>query len=423
MKRVPLLMLLLFIMLLSTAFPVEVFTRRQLLEDIDFLVGKIESLFYDPWRKIDEEVFRDLVEEAKSSLKDGMTLSEFFLVAGRITDSLKDQHSGMSFPGEVDVLPFKTREVQGRALVIESGSLIPVGSFILEIEGFAIDELYEKYGSSMGYHESEETGPNIFINWFIHAIPQFMNSPEVEVTYLFNDGILKTAINSVSVSDSDWQMMRNSNRSPAFEQIDSVAVLKIPSFHPDYQEETLELMYRIPGDGYSDLLIDVRDNCGGFQLFLEAVLGYLTKERADLVEKIGTRDSSGQYTIRTWNLPIYPDYSWKVKDSRIWILTNANVNSATLLFLSFMRRNTDAVVIGERSSEPVNFGITNPFHTMPNTGLLFCLSKILVINGAEGEHIEPDLVIEQSLEEEINWYLGNGDATLQKAIDTITGRN
>ncbi len=88
-----------------------------------------------------------------------------------------------------------------------------------------------------------------------------------------------------------------------------------------------------------------------------------------------------------------------------------------------MRRNTDAVVIGERSSEPVNFGITNPFHTMPNTGLLFCLSKILVINGAEGEHIEPDLVIEQSFEEEINWYLGNGDATLQKAIDTITGRN
>ena len=39
----------------------------------------------------------------------------------------------------------------------------PVGSFILEIEGFAIDELYEKYGSSMGYYESEETGPNIFI--------------------------------------------------------------------------------------------------------------------------------------------------------------------------------------------------------------------------------------------------------------------
>ncbi len=234
MKRVPLLMLLLFIMLLSTAFPVEVFTRRQLLEDIDFLVVKIESLFYDPWRKIDEEVFRDLVEEAKSSLKDGMTLSEFFLVAGRITDSLKDQHSGMSFPVEVNVLPLKTREVRGRALVIESESSIPVGSFILEIEGFAIDELYEKYGSSMGYHESEETGPNIFINWFIHAIPQFMNSPEVEVTYLFNDEIRKAAINSISVSDSDWQMMRNSNRPPAFEQIDSVAVLKIPSFHPDY---------------------------------------------------------------------------------------------------------------------------------------------------------------------------------------------
>jgi C-terminal processing protease CtpA/Prc len=145
--------------------------------------------------------------------------------------------------------------------------------------------------------------------------------------------------------------------------------------------------------------------------------------RADLVEKIGIRESSGHFTIKTWNLPVYPDYSWKAKDSRIWILTNANVNSATLLFLSFIRRNTDAVVIGERSSEPVNFGITNTFYTMPNTGLLFCLSKILVINGAEGEHIEPDLVIEQSFEEEINWYLGNGDATLQKAIDTITGRN
>ncbi len=100
------LVLFLFIMLFSTAFPGEAFTRRQLLEDIDFLVGKIESLFYDPWRKIDEEVFRDLVEEAKSSLKDGMTLSEFFLVAGRITGSLKDQHSGMSFPVEVNVLPF-----------------------------------------------------------------------------------------------------------------------------------------------------------------------------------------------------------------------------------------------------------------------------------------------------------------------------
>jgi hypothetical protein len=97
----------------------------------------------------------------------------------------------------------------------------------------------------------------------------------VEVAYLFNDEILKTAVNSALVSDSDWQMMRNSNRSPAFGQIESVAVLRIPSFHPDYQEETLDLMYRIPGDGHSDLLIDVR-TMRGFQLFMER-FGYLTK--------------------------------------------------------------------------------------------------------------------------------------------------
>jgi hypothetical protein len=78
----------------------------------------------------------------------------------------------MSFPGEINVLPFKTREVRGRALVIESGSSIPVGSFILEIEGFTIDELYEKYGSSMGYHESDETGLVSSLK-VLSRIPQF----------------------------------------------------------------------------------------------------------------------------------------------------------------------------------------------------------------------------------------------------------
>ena len=72
--------MLIGILLIISSFTIaeKLFTPEQLREDLDFLVSKIVEEFYNPWLKVDKDVFWNLVEEKRAQLDHDMTWSEFY---------------------------------------------------------------------------------------------------------------------------------------------------------------------------------------------------------------------------------------------------------------------------------------------------------------------------------------------------------
>ncbi|ACR79501.1 MULTISPECIES: hypothetical protein [Kosmotoga] len=66
--------ILIGILLLISTFTIaeKLFTPEQLREDLDFLVSKIVEEYYNPWLKVDKDVFWNLVEEKRAQLSQNL---------------------------------------------------------------------------------------------------------------------------------------------------------------------------------------------------------------------------------------------------------------------------------------------------------------------------------------------------------------
>nr|WP_255358867.1 hypothetical protein [Kosmotoga sp. DU53] len=114
---------------------------------------------------------------------------------------------------------------------------------------------------------------------------------------------------------------------------------------------------------------------------------------------------------------IYP--AEKHFSGRVWILTDENVFSASLRFLSYTLKADIGTILGERSSETANFGSNRKGYLLPNTKCIANLSKARILLLEEGRHIEPDIPINLSLEEKISWIIGEADPMLDKALKIV----
>ncbi|OAA18776.1 hypothetical protein DU53_12040, partial [Kosmotoga sp. DU53] len=183
--------ILIGILLIASTFTIaeQLFTPEQLREDLDFLVSKIVEEFYNPWLKVDEDVFWNLVAEKRAQLDHDMTWSEFYMIAAPLVAILHDQHSMLCPPtdAEIKVFPFRLRRVNGYAVVVNSICKLPVGAIVTKINGIPIENIIEElqvYGSS----ETLESSLNWRVNYFIQALPEWWGIEEFEITYLRRDG-------------------------------------------------------------------------------------------------------------------------------------------------------------------------------------------------------------------------------------------
>ncbi|ACR79469.1 S41 family peptidase [Kosmotoga olearia] len=415
--------ILIGVLLLISTFTIaeQLFTPEQLREDLDFLVSKIVAEFYNPWLKVDEDVFWNLVAEKRAQLDHDMTWSEFYMIAAPLIAILHDQHSMLCPPtdAEIKVFPFRLRRVNGYAVVVNSICKLPVGAIVTKINGIPIENIIEElqvYGSS----ETLESSLNWRVNYFIQALPEWWGIEEFEITYLRRDGKKTLKIESASSKDYKWVPQPVRKRSPSFELHGSIGVLKIPSFNGSFRQEIIDRMEEALDSYITDLIIDVRSNPGGDLEPVISLMEYLVDKPTELTIGIGSKSHTREgtkYIVSKYNIYIYP--AEKHFSGRVWILTDENVFSASLRFLSYTLKADIGTILGERSSETANFGSNRKGYLLPNTKCIANLSKARILLLEEGRHIEPDIPINLSLEEKISWIIGEADPMLDKALKIV----
>ncbi|ACR80685.1 MULTISPECIES: S41 family peptidase [Kosmotoga] len=413
--------ILIGILLLISTFTLaeKLFTPEQLREDLDFLVSKIVEEYYNPWLKVDKDVFWNLVEEKKAQLDHDMTRSEFYMIAAPLIAILHDQHSMLYPPSDVEikVFPFRLRRVNGYAVVVDSICDLPVGAIVTKINGIPVENVVEEL-EIYGISETGESRLNWLVNYFFQSLPKWWGTEEFEITYLYENEEKTLKIESISPKDYKRTSQPVRKRSPSFELYGSIGVLKVPSFNGEFQQEIIDRMEEALDSPITDLIIDVRGNTGGWSAL--SLLRYFVDKPTKLAIGIGVKSYTKEgvkYAILDYGVNVYP--AKKRFSGKLWILTDEDVFSGCLMFLGFLVRKGIGTILGERSSETANFGFKQHGYLLPNTKCRVKLSKERIFLLEEGEHIEPDIPINLNLEEKISWLIGKADPMLDKALQIV----
>ncbi|WP_317133689.1 S41 family peptidase [Kosmotoga arenicorallina] len=107
----------------------------------------------------------------------------------------------------------------------------------------------------------------------------------------------------------------------------------------------------------TNLIIDVRSNSGGSTGNVVSLLQYFVDKPTKLAKGIGAKSYTREvvkYAILDYGVNVYP--TKKQFSGKLWILTDEDIFSATLIFLGFLVREGIGTILGERASEAANFG-------------------------------------------------------------------
>ncbi|AKI96895.1 S41 family peptidase [Kosmotoga pacifica] len=421
MNKISYILIGIFLIVSTFTIAERFFTPEQLREDLDFLVSRVIENYYDPWYKVNEDEFWDLVAKKRAQLDHELTWLEFYKIATPLISILHDQHSFLSPPRgvEIKVFPFRMRRVNGHAVVVDSICELPLGSVVTKVNDIPIESIIEAL-EIYGILETTESRLNWLTNFFFQALPEWWGIEKFEITYLYEDEEKTLKIETTNAKDYKWVTQPARKRSPSFELHGSIGILKIPSFDRSFQREIIDRMEEALDSHIIDLVIDVRANAGGFIEPVISLLGYFVDKPTELAIGIGSKSHTREgvkFTVSKFNVHIYP--AVKLFSGRLWILTDENVFSANLLFLGFLSREGIGTILGERSSETANFGSQWKGYLLPNTKCGVNISSIRIFLLEEGMRIEPDIPIILSLEEKISWLIGKSDPMLDEALRIV----
>ncbi|OAA31109.1 hypothetical protein AT15_09035 [Kosmotoga arenicorallina S304] len=88
-----------------------------------------------------------------------------------------------------------------------------------------------------------------------------------------------------------------------------------------------------------------------------SLLQYFVDKPTKLAKGIGAKSYTREvvkYAILDYGVNVYP--TKKQFSGKLWILTDEDIFSATLIFLGFLVREGIGTILGERASEAANFG-------------------------------------------------------------------
>ena len=188
-----------------------------------------------------------------------------------------------------------------------------------------------------------------------------------------------------------------------------IGYLKINTFADNTYSQFKEELEILESKNISNLIIDVRDNSGGYLSSVTEILE-LFMQKGQILYQIADKKNIIKYECQSSEYRNYP----------VIILTNGSSASASeILAISFKEIYVDAKVVGTTTYGKGTVQITKP---LSNGGMIkYTIQKWLSPNGnwINEKGIEPDIKIDLS-KEYYNNPSDENDNQLQKAIDILS---
>ncbi len=464
-----------------------------LLKDIDTLESWIMKAHPDPFRFSTKEKFALRFKEAKQSLKstNGMTGEMFTGIVTPIMAELRDGHSHVWPPNSDNLegqvfLPFSIVFVANKPYIINNlgDENIPIGAEILEINGVKTNVLFDKLSKlvigdgnikSSRYRKMESTFRlSKLLKLFGYSDDEYkikfktengsINSYNAKALtqneYLQKNKSDVKSISSKDVKNNNFNKT-NLSKTLTFNTIDSlnnIGYLKIASFNPHYFQESYSvfktemnsIMEIIKNRNIQKLIIDLRNNTGGEDVYTLHVLRHLAKQKFSMFSNLTFKQNNYKFLPdgRHWDIDpksyklndkgtydvtpfLYGDDPFPMGEfepyennfkGEIVVLINAYTFSAASDFSARLHYAKRATFIGEETGGSYigNISGYSSSLNLPNSRVIVSISIVdtrqpFFESNWTDRGVIPDVFVEPSVKDILN----GGDPVLKKALLTI----
>jgi C-terminal processing protease CtpA/Prc len=442
-----------------------VLTRKQAIDDLDYLVKNLEAIHPEPFASISEEDFHAHVEKVKSAFgKKVSRHNEFAPAVAEMLALMDDSHTRLNrlFPDyrvyaerNHKLLPLALRYKDGNVIVVGCAKTVtPVniekGDAFVSINGKSIEEWLEKYNKYFSAETSEQK------QW---AIPPLLPAcilmsegyvENFETTLRNGQGrIYKENLPAALPEFRDEQPSAKWGEFPFEFHFDGqLCHFRIPSFAYAYREKYFRvldtLLRELKQEGTSILVVDLRGNGGGSgdmpaelirrtakksykeyslrwrysEAYQKAFLITGLKQKGipawlhlenilDLRDYVPGPDPSqmqGEYLITehgTVDINALGHNPWR---EHLAILVDRNTASAAAWMVAIIKDNELGLIAGEETGGRASFcGNVAPLY-LPNSGLFCHVASAYFERPAEYDDrrgVLPDLPLDVTLEDSV----------------------
>jgi hypothetical protein len=280
-------------------------SKNQLIEDYDILYSTLVNYHAAPYLYINEDELKQYYLEQRESFPDSLTELEFNLIARDLIAKIKCGHTlgkpsdewYASLKGKSILLPFIIKRIDDK-IYFKSTTKdtfdFKVNDELLRLNNIPIKDILER----MATNQNRDGHTLAFVNEKIVSTFRtyylFLNGyqKEILVEYKTTNGEIKQSkvkstnkrIKSVSkpnLPENLKEVFKNKWSDFAIDSTTSIAYLKIKTFtdRKEYKKYYKEVFKYLDQASVSHLIIDLRDNGGGYFMNGNKLLTYLTPEK------------------------------------------------------------------------------------------------------------------------------------------------
>lgn len=354
-----------------TTLPLETeLTKKQILGDIDYVIGKLRER-HPAWlekenKRVDavEAKYSDMRKMINDDEKNSYTVLEEWQILSRIMNQLYDGHS------RVDFFSDSEKYIDDFSQINEYGNPITINGEPTEkiLESFLNLFQYERVEFAQAVF-GEYIKQELYLNWLGVdtsdgvTFKYVTDSGEKEYHYSF---VPYENVANNDVEESEWVNYE-------IEEKDNLAIftLKECDYNDLYVNTVNDFFDKVDSADIENVIVDLRGNGGGNSYVANEFLSHLNID--------GYMGLSGD--VRYGNFLIHNEpYYYTVEkkenayDGKVFILTDVFTFSSAMDFAMFFKDNNLGTVVGEASGNmPESYGDVLSF-TVPNSKLAFSVS-------------------------------------------------
>lgn len=440
----------------------DMFSKQQVLDDLDYLQNSLEQAHYNLYAYTTKEDFEQNCKEIRAKVKDdSLSLLEATSLFQHVISKANNGHTEIPFPSRAYVTyayahgtlcPLELAFEDGKALVRKNwsgNSALAPGTEITSINGETMEYILQKIQPLISAEREYFKLAKIELISFPRLYWQAFGQVTVFDLEVIRNGKKEMyTVKSVPLIDG-FEMKRNEIffDSREFKFMEETAYLRPGNFSGDekaFQHFIDSAFYAINQHKSQHLIIDLRNNLGGDNSFSDYLVSYLAdkpfqwnsefslKTSAILKEHVishyDTTEVFWQQVLSHENGTIYPyffeDYPPQEETKRfkgkVYVLVNRQTHSQAAVTSAQLQDYGWATIVGEETGDYPSLFASQYSYNLPNTSIEVKIAKgaIVRVNGSKKEEgVQPDIVIKDHLLDEDDEILKGLLEIIEKQLD------
>ncbi|MBW1297406.1 S41 family peptidase [Aquimarina litoralis] len=437
-------------------------------EDLQIVKKNLEEVHPGLYAYYSKEQFDATFAEIASHLNKKLTPLQFYRELLPLLPLIANNHTQIKCPksyydaisSELLRFPFKLYHHGEKLYVhkdLSNEQLISPGLEIISINGLTSKEILDKmfsYASTDGFNK---TLPSLAISTvFSKYYAYYFDTPSIFIIkYINGNNEIKTAqIKGLLAPELNKRRKNNVKYLPPDNSIsftikEGIGYVKIPSFQPEkprkFKNTIKKIFKTLKEKNISNLIIDVRNNGGGYGEAADEVFSYLIsetvypyKDEFALVDEIPYQEYYKKEMFfkhfkkqplkqkgNTYHIKNISSEKIKPKNinykGKLFVLQNAASASATGLFLGLVKSYTNAKFIGEEAGGNPTETTANDLLSMvlPNSGVRVTIPALRTVMNSTFEHNGHGVVPDFEMIPTIDDILTGKDVVLEYALKML----